>query len=204
MKSQFSLGKDVFFPLVLLLFYLFSPFPFLRFFVLLYGLLRILPFIQSKILSASVVVTRNAETVRTKKLKPFEVSLTVRNRGLFAIHFCTVIDTISGPFSAESRRFIIPLKRGESRVITYNVYGTERGMFTLGPVVVRGKDAFGLFTWEKRIEAPLQVIIYPSIYQLDLNSKTGLPAGNIKVSNRLYEDVTRYRSIREYIAGDDL
>ena len=32
----------------------------------------------------------------------------------------------------------------------------------------------------------------------------GLPAGSIRVDNPVYEDVTRYRSLREYLPGDSL
>jgi uncharacterized protein (DUF58 family) len=52
--------------------------------------------------------------------------------------------------------------------------------------------------------APVRVIVYPAIFPLTLEHRRGLPAGNLAVLNRLYEDVRRFRSLREYTPGDEL
>jgi uncharacterized protein (DUF58 family) len=204
MKSKLSLGKDIFFPLVLILFFLFSPFGVIRYLVLFFGLIRLLPFIQSKILAASIVVSRTENVIRAKKRQPFTVEIKIRNRGIFPVHFCTAQDSFTGPFATDSRSFLVSLRARETKTLSYTANGHERGYYTFGPVTLSGTDASGFFTWEKRIEAPLQVIVYPSIFDLSFSPRFGLPGGNIKLENRLYEDVTHYRSIREYMAGDDL
>jgi uncharacterized protein (DUF58 family) len=48
------------------------------------------------------------------------------------------------------------------------------------------------------------VIVYPAVFALTLEHRRGLPAGNLAVLNRLYEDVSRFRSLREYAPGDEL
>jgi uncharacterized protein (DUF58 family) len=42
------------------------------------------------------------------------------------------------------------------------------------------------------------------MHRLELPNRKGLPAGNLPTPDRIYEDVTRYRSLREYIPGDDV
>jgi len=67
-----------------------------------------------------------------------------------------------------------------------------------------GPGPFGLHRWTTTVSAPLRVIVYPAVHPLDLQNRRGLPAGNIAVLNRLYEDVSRFRSLREYTPGDEL
>ena len=73
----------------------------------------------------------------------------------------------------------------------------------MGPVDLVGTDAFGFFPWRAQLPCHQRVIVYPNIFALDLRHKRGLPSGSLKVLNKLYEDVTRYRSLREYQPGDE-
>jgi uncharacterized protein (DUF58 family) len=79
-----------------------------------------------------------------------------------------------------------------------------RGEFALGPVVLKSGDPLGLFPWERRIEKECRVIIYPTIFKVTRQITDGYPGGTIKVKDQMYEDVTRLKSIREYIPGDDI
>jgi uncharacterized protein (DUF58 family) len=74
----------------------------------------------------------------------------------------------------------------------------------MGPVELKGSDPFGMFAWRRRVGAPLRVIVYPAVHPLQLKQSSGLPSGNLTVASRLYEDVTNFRSVREYVPGDEL
>jgi uncharacterized protein (DUF58 family) len=88
--------------------------------------------------------------------------------------------------------------------LTYRIKGLTRGEYYLGPIIIKSGDPLGLFPWEKRIEDHCRVIIYPSMFRVAYNITEGYPGGNIKINDRMYEDVTRLKSIREYIPGDDI
>jgi uncharacterized protein (DUF58 family) len=92
----------------------------------------------------------------------------------------------------------------ESRTLAYEAESHERGEYTVGPVELKGADPLGMFRWRKRVAAPVRVTVYPAVYALQLAPATGLPAGNLKVTSRIYEDVTNFRSVREYVPGDEL
>jgi uncharacterized protein (DUF58 family) len=74
----------------------------------------------------------------------------------------------------------------------------------VGPALIQGSDPLGLFPFRKKTEESQTLIVYPEVLPLSLKSAEGLPAGTIRVENRVYEDVTRYRSLREYLPGDAL
>jgi uncharacterized protein (DUF58 family) len=69
--------------------------------------------------------------------------------------------------------------------------------------VLRGSDPLGVFPWKKQPREAQKLIVYPEVAPVVLPVRSGLPAGSIRVESRVYEDVTRYRSLREYLPGDD-
>jgi uncharacterized protein (DUF58 family) len=115
----------------------------------------------------------------------------------------SLIDTIGPLFSREPGKFVIRLRPWERRRITYTIESQHRGEYSVGPAALRGSDPLGLFPWRRMDGEVERLIIYPEVLPLHLPLATGLPAGNVRSPNRLYEDVTRYRSFREYVPGDD-
>jgi uncharacterized protein (DUF58 family) len=103
----------------------------------------------------------------------------------------------------DSATYFLKLRGGERRVLAYQVEGLRRGEFEIGPVLMSGSDPLGFFPWKISLDLKTRIIVYPRVYPLRLIDNQGLPAGNIRTENRIYEDVTRYRAIREYIPGDD-
>ena len=203
MNPRLRWAPDVVVPLLLLLVALFAPPPLMRIFAA--GLLAIrgLAFGYLLIVRTGVSVARGEPLVHANRFAPFTCTLTVRNRTPLPIHFLTVADRI-GSFSARRpAQFVAGLGPWEERTFSYELVGRERGEFHLGPVDLVGTDPFGFFPWRTQAPSYQQVIVYPDIFALDLHHKRGLPSGSLKVLNRLYEDVTRYRSLREYQPGDE-
>lgn len=204
MKRNIRVPKDVLFPIFLLIVFVFTPVREIRFIALLLIVVRLLGLIYCKIAPMCLEITRTEKVLYGNRHKRFRVDLVVRNKTIFPFHYISVMDTLGDLYSGDVRTFLIDLKSGERKVLSYEAEGHDRGEYYLGPVYIKGRDPLGNFQWERTYNSRLKVIVYPTVYPVELVQKKGLPSGNIKVHNKLYEDVTRYRSIREYIPGDPL
>ena len=203
MKPHVRWGADVVVPLILLFIVLFAPPPLMRAFAAGLLAIRLLAFAYLLIVRGGVAVSRGETLVHANRYAPFTCTLRVRNRTPLPIHFLTVSDRIGSFAARRPAQFVTGLGPWEERTFTYELEGRERGEFHLGPVDLVGTDPFGFFPWRTQAPSHQQVIVYPDIFALDLHHKRGLPSGSLTVLNKLYEDVTRYRSLREYQPGDE-
>ena len=204
MRSRLRWGADVVVPLLLIGLYTTSAVAVVRYVTLVLLVLRLLTFLYARLGARSLVITRSEHRISTSRFAPFDVVLTVRNRLPIPVHYVRISDR-AGAFHARTpSTFVVGLGPFEELQIRYTLEGHERGDFQLGPIDIAGTDALGFFSYERQIASQAQVVVYPSIFTLDMDQKTGLPSGNLRVANRLYEDITRFRSIREYQPGDEL
>ena len=203
MKPSLRWGPDVIVPLLLLLVVLFAPPPLMRVVAAALLAIRALALGYILVVRAGVTASRGEPLVHANRFAPFTCTLTVRNRTPLPIHFLTVADRVGSFVARQPAQFVVGLGPWEERSFSYELEGRERGEFELGPVDLVGTDAFGFFPWRAQLPCHQRVIVYPNIFALDLRHKRGLPSGSLKVLNKLYEDVTRYRSLREYQPGDE-
>jgi len=205
MRRRSSLPRGILFLLLLALGILFAPFRLIRFLAAFLLLVQALSILQSRIGPRLVTVARAEEgPLRVHRFQKFTVRLTVRNLGPFPVGTLRVTDATGGLHTDDPTDFLMGLGPFGSREVSYVAQGHERGDFHLGPVRLQAESALGFAHWEKTIDAPLAVIVYPAVFSMDLVQTRGLPAGNLRVANRLYEDVTQFRSVREYVPGDEL
>jgi uncharacterized protein (DUF58 family) len=184
-------------------FLLFSPVDFIRYIILvIIGFIAVNAF-YSLIIPRFITVTRVEETTRGIKLHDIELKLQVKNRSLFPIPYFTVTDTWGRLFSTEGT-FLVRLGPFETKTVTYTARGHNRGEYSIGPVNLNGSDPWGFFHWTKKIETYGSVIVYPTIHPMDFIYSKGLPSGSLPIDNKMYEDVTQFRSVREYVPGDDM
>jgi uncharacterized protein (DUF58 family) len=127
----------------------------------------------------------------------------VENRSPLPVAGIGVIDTPGPLFSRQPGRFVFGLRPWERRRISYFIESQHRGEYSVGPAEVFGADPLGMFPWHKRQGARQRLIIYPEVLPLTGLLRSGLPAGTVTTKDHVYEDVTRYRSLREYVRGDD-
>ena len=187
----------------LLFCYLFSHSYFLRytciFFLSFTGLAILYVIVIPRLIRA-----RNLEPVlRGIKLQEIDISLEVRNISPIPIPYFTITEA-TGQLIATEQSFVVSLRPFEVKTLKLVCRGQKRGEFFLGPVTLEGSDPAGIFSWKRRIDARTRVIVYPSIRGITLVNDRGLPSGSIKTNNKIYEDVTRFRSLREYVPGDDI
>lgn len=188
--------------LVLLVFFLFSPsrVRYVSFFFI--GAI-VLTFLYGRLIPLFLTARHQDDVIRGIKLQHMLVRIQVHNRSFLPISFFTLGDT-TGEMFAERYNFLVSLGPLETQTITYRIRGDRRGEYFIGPIKLKGTDPLGLYSWTKRIESPLRAIVYPTIRQVDLLNRQGLPAGSLKINDKMYEDVTQFRSLREYVPGDDM
>jgi uncharacterized protein (DUF58 family) len=163
-----------------------------------------LSFLYSRLIPRYVRVRRKNRVLRTHRFEPLEITLILENRSFLPVSYLNVVDQQNSFFASEPGNFLVRLKPGERKILSYSLESQHRGQYAVGPAVIQGSDPLGLFPFSSRAAENQTLIVYPEVLPLSLTSSAGLPAGNIRVENPVYEDVTRYRTLREYLPGDSL
>ena len=103
-------------------------------------------------------------------------------------------------------RFILPrMDRGEERRLRYTVRSRHRGAFSLGPIVLRQRDPFGLTFRTLQLSSRSEVLVLPRIHPLGADRMRGASRGSEGEMPQMValhgeDDV----SIRTYRDGDEL
>jgi uncharacterized protein (DUF58 family) len=189
---------------LLLILALFFPLRILQFLALLYICAIVFSYLYSRITARYVTVRRKNRILRTHRFEPLEITLIVENRSFLPVSFLNVVDQQNTFFSSEPGNFLVKLKPGERKNLSYSIESQHRGQYTVGPAVIQGSDPLGFFPFRTRAAESQALIVYPEVLPLSLPNAEGLPVGTIRVENPVYEDITRYRSLREYLPGDSL
>ena len=136
----------------------------------------------------------------------FDVKVRVRNRGWLPLLWMRLSDTIPSDLgSGLVFRRVISLLPRERQEHTYALTGRRRGYYPLGPFVGLGGDLLGTTNYESRQAGDDFVIVYPRIVALrELGFPSQSPFGNLPHRERLFEDPSRIRGVRDYQPGDSL
>ncbi|MBI4978150.1 MAG: DUF58 domain-containing protein [Spirochaetes bacterium] len=161
----------------------------------------ILSYIYSKAMFVFFSVRHRYPLLRTYRYQDVELSLILENKSPIPFHHVTVIFPCG--LYERNKSTVMALRAGERKDFQYRLICDKRGEYRIGPVRAKGGDPLGLFPWEKLYNEITTVIVYPALYDVALINNKGLPSGNLRIANPMYEDVTRYRSIRDYMPGDD-
>lgn len=168
------------------------------------GIVIITGLVSSRYTARGLKVVRRDRVIRVYKNQHIHIELNVENHSIFSQEYLYISDEYGPLFGGEGSKKMIALKPGERTRVCYELDARERGGFTVGPLTVRGSDVFGFFPWVAVVEETTEVIVYPALHPVELLIEEGLAAGNLLISDPLYEDLTRYRSIRDYMPGDEL
>jgi uncharacterized protein (DUF58 family) len=136
----------------------------------------------------------------------FPVRVEVRNRSWLPVLWLRLQDTVPAELVAGTVfRQAISLLPHEKLELDYSLVGRRRGYYPVGPLVTVGGDLLGAVAYENRYEAGDHVIVYPKIVALrDLGFPSQSPFGTLPSRERLFEDPTRIRGVRDYQPGDSL
>jgi len=183
---------------------LFFPFWFIQFLAIVVLLVFLLSSIYSRVIYSSIHISRYQDVVHAYKHQIINIDFLLENKSILPVHYISVFESPGKLATVNSGKFIFSLLKKHRKKLTYQVKGMARGEYTLGPIVIKSGDPLGLFPWERSIEKECRIIIYPTIFKIKRTITNGYPGGNITVKDKMYEDVTRVKSIREYIPGDDI
>ncbi|HSR29189.1 MAG TPA: DUF58 domain-containing protein, partial [Anaerolineae bacterium] len=136
----------------------------------------------------------------------FPVYVEVSNRSWLPVLWLRLHDTVpAGLTTGAVLRQVISLLPRERLQWTYSLAGKRRGYYSFGPLVTLGGDLLGSASYEHQSAHDDYVIVYPKIIALrELGLPSQSPFGVLPSRQRLFEDPTRIRGVRDYQPGDSL
>ena len=167
-------------------------------------ILYLLSWIYSKVLSKNISIKRTVKEFRINRTDYFSVTIEVCNNSFLPIIYSEVFDS-PAPLQtfAEGARFCVSLGGKRKTFLKYNVSGVTRGEFFISPLILKTSDPLGFFNIEIVNDEKCRVLVIPAKRELNFSVKEGIPQGEIIVNDKRYEDLSLYRSIREYQSGDE-
>ncbi|HEY2911664.1 MAG TPA: DUF58 domain-containing protein, partial [Gemmataceae bacterium] len=141
------------------------------------------------------------------------VAVTLRNTGGLPILWALVEDVLPERALRKPARITVKGKRiqvvnlapRQTKAIEYKVLFELRGYYPIGPSMLETGDVFGLHRRHRIVGEPVYIMVYPKVLPLpkyDFASQR--PVGEVRLQNRLFEDVTRSAGVRQYQIGDPL
>jgi len=204
--EKFKTEKDKFFIaciIFLILIFIFTPVYIVQFICLFFIFILACSRIYSWYLANHIRVTRMDGELRVFRHEWAHVELKIENHGTLPA-FMLVASDSPGDFSVvRMKKTFCTLFKKSWTLLCWNGLCADRGVFYAGPAVIKGADPLGLFPFRITEKETTKIYVYPSIRSINIKNSRGIPLGNMISSNPLYEDITRYRSLRPYYPGDE-
>jgi uncharacterized protein (DUF58 family) len=183
--------------------YLFTPLALIQGISLFLLLILLGSRLYSEYLIRNIRLSRRDAELRAFRYEWVRVELKVENCGLLPA-FMLVSGDVPGNLSVlKFRKTLCTLGRRSWTLMSWEGLCSDRGVFTLGPALVRGADPLGLFPFQLNALETSRLYVYPVFRSISLRNPAGIPLGNMISPNPLYEDITRCRSLRPYNPGDE-
>ncbi len=151
-----------------------------------------------------VEVTRSAQRTRLFPGDVGEISLTFRNPTWIPLAWLSGYEHL--PVALESgraKRWVISLGPLASASAGYSITGSQRGVYTVGPLDISAGEPLGLYQFSRTLKTAHDIVVYPRIYPLrELGLPSRLPYGNIPTQQPIFPDPARITGVRGYQAGD--
>ncbi len=163
-----------------------------------------LSYAWSRLVRRGLRVEREESVLRAYRHQVVTVRIRIANGSLLPLPWLVVNDQPGSLYTGEDNIRLMSLRAGETTRLEYDIRAMSRGAYRIGPLLVRFTDPLGLYPVSITIPDEARLIVYPRIHTIELPVRRGLPAGSITTASRIYEDPTRYRSVREYVAGDEM
>jgi uncharacterized protein (DUF58 family) len=183
--------------------FLFSSLYILQFISLFLLLIILGSKIYSECLIRSIRINRRETELRGFRHEWIGVELVAENRGGLPAFMLALTDSPGRLAVFRNNKALCTLRSRSRLVITWQGYCSDRGIFEIGPALIRCSDPLGLFPFTAAAEATTRLFVYPSPGMIGIKTPGGIPLGTLITVNPLYEDLTRCRSLREYHAGDE-
>jgi len=151
-----------------------------------------------------VHVERMPRSQRGQVGRAFEEMLLLRNESRFPKLWVEVLDRSTLPGHRASVVFNA-IRARQIRLWNVRTLCTHRGVYSLGPMVLRSGDPFGLFPRQRVVGLEQELIILPRIETLTgFMLPSGRLPGGAAVRYRTQRVTTNAATVREYAPGDTL
>lgn len=134
------------------------------------------------------------------------VRITLHNRGWLPVVWLRLQESAPAGLGELRPLSLVTTLPGHSRAqFTYTLCGEHRGYYPIGPLRLASGDLLGVATEEERESQVAYLTVYPAILPLPhfaLPSRS--PLGTLRHHRPIFEDPSRVRGKRDYVAGDSM
>ncbi|MDR2103213.1 MAG: DUF58 domain-containing protein [Treponema sp.] len=159
--------------------------------------------IYSEYLIRNIRINRRDGELRGFRHEWIGVELVAENHGRLPAFMLALTDSPGRLAVFRNNKTLCTLRSRSRLTVTWQGYCSDRGIFEIGPALIRCSDPLGLFPFTAAAETSTRLFVYPSPGMIGVKTPGGIPLGTLITMNPLYEDLTRCRSLREYHAGDE-
>jgi uncharacterized protein (DUF58 family) len=188
---------------VLFLFYFFTPQRTVQFLALFLVILVLGSKAYSEYLVRHLRLVRRDRELRAFRNEWLYVELLMENSGRLPAFMLALGDSSGGIAVFRNIKCLCTLGGKSRQLFRWEAYGSERGVYSIGPASIRGSDPLGLFPFVLNFAETSKLFVYPAPAFAGLKSPGGIPLGNLITPDPFYEDLTRPRSLRDYSPGDE-
>jgi len=183
--------------------FLFAPAALVQFVCLFFLFIVIGSKFYSEYLIRNIRVSRNDAELRVFRYEWIKVEIKVENHGRLPAFMLVCGDSPGQLNVFKMSKTFCTLFQQSWILLSWEGYCSERGVFNIGPAVIRGADPLGLFPFHLTDSETSRLFVYPVFRSISIKTSNGIPLGNMIRANPLFEDITRYRSLRPYNQGDE-
>ena len=188
---------------VLIPVYLFAPVVIIQFACLFVLFILIGSKFYSEYLIRNIRISRRDAELRVFRFEWIKVEVKIENHGRLPAFMLVSSDSPGQLNVFKMSKTFCTLFQRSWILLAWEGHCSERGVFELGPAVVRGADPLGLFPFHLTDSETSRLFVYPVFRSISIKTSNGIPLGNMIRANPLFEDITRYRSLRPYNQGDE-
>ncbi|MCL2276614.1 MAG: DUF58 domain-containing protein [Treponema sp.] len=186
-----------------ILIFIFTPVYIAQFICLFFIFILVCSRIYSWYLVNHIRVTRMDSELRVFRHEWARIELKIENNGILPAFMLVSSDSPGDLSVVRIKKTFCSLFKQSWTLLCWDGLCADRGIFNVGPAVIKGSDPLGLFPFHITEKETTKIYVYPSVRSINIKNSRGIPLGNMINTNPLYEDLTRYRSLRPYYPGDE-
>lgn len=189
---------------LLMIIYAIIPMPLIREAAAMVIVFFLLSFLYSFLVLKTLRVRIEKDFFRAFPGQTVEILITLTNAGFLPSGGLTITDSTGNLTVDGATKVLRTLPPGRETVLSYEVWGLARGLWSLGPLVVEGSDPAGLFPWKASYGGVRNLLLYPPAPLLAGFQHEGRPPGRLKDPSGLLEDFQSIAFLRDYMPGDEI
>jgi uncharacterized protein (DUF58 family) len=150
-------------------------------------------------------VTRHLSASRAYPGVRVTVTLSIENRSRGTTPYLLLEDALPAGLGSPARLVVTSIPPRNEHKVAYSIVARHRGRYTIGPLSVYQTDPFGLARTKALGGPEAELVVYPTVEDLDARGLVSQGAGSGEAAaRRLHRAAAEFFTMREYVTGDDL